>query len=254
MFTPTPTPAPMFRRSLLSLDPDLGRLLDSERFAQAGAELVVRVVSLGRSWDATAIERVDDAHTGLLVLDGVVGRELESAGMVAGTELLGPGDLLRPSQEDDILELDVHWRVLTPATAAVLDRHVAGQLCRWPEIVSELLGRVSERAHRLAVTHAIAQMTGIERRLHALLWHLAGRFGRVTADGVVMPVSLSHQMLGQIVGARRPTVSSALGVLARQQLVKRRADGGWLLVGEPPALGQRLEALASPANGASLRP
>jgi CRP/FNR family transcriptional regulator, cyclic AMP receptor protein len=70
-----------------------------------------------------------------------------------------------------------------------------------------------------------------------------------------MPVSLSHPMLGQIVGARRPTVSSALGVLAREQRVRRGADGGWLLLGEPPVLGQRAEAaLASPANGASFRP
>ncbi len=65
---------------------------------------------------------------------------------------------------------------------------------------------------------------------------------------------LTDQVIGEIVGPRRLRVPSALGVLARQQLVKRRADGGWLLVGEPPALGQRLEALASPANGASLRP
>jgi CRP-like cAMP-binding protein len=253
MFTPSPAPVP--RRPLLSLDPDLGRLLDSERFAQASAELIVRVVTLDRQWDATAIERTHAAHAGLLLLQGVVGRELESAGTVAATELLGPGDLLRRSHEDDILDLMIHWRVLAPATAAVLDRHVAQQLCRWPEIVSALLSRVSDRAHRLAVTQAIAQMTGIERRLHTLLWHLAGRFGRVTADGVVVPLTLSHQMLGQIVGARRPTVSSALGVLSRQGRVLRRADGGWLLLGAPPALGQRAEAaLASPANGASLRP
>ena len=109
-----------------------------------------------------------------------------------------------------------------------------------------MLDRVSERAHRLAVTQAIAQLTGVERRLHALLWHLAARFGRVTPDGVVVPLALSHQRLGELIGARRPTVSTALGVLAREGSLRRRADGGWLLTGEPP---QRLaaEALARPA-------
>jgi CRP/FNR family transcriptional regulator, cyclic AMP receptor protein len=239
---------PASRHSLLNLDPELGRLLEPERFAQARAELAVRVIALGRHWDPTPLERANDAHAGLLVLRGVVGRELESAGAVAGTELLGPGDLLRASPEDDVLDLSVRWRVLAPVTAAVLDRRAAQQLCRWPEIVCALLGRVSERAHRLAVTQAIAQLTGVERRLETLLWHLAGRFGRVTADGVVLPLTLSHRMLGEIIGARRPTVSSALGVLAREGRVQRRADGGWLLLGEPPALGQRAAAaLARPA-------
>ena len=253
MFAPSPSPA--IRRPLLTLDPELGRLLDPERFAQARAEVAVRVIGLGRHWDATPLERAGAAHTGLLVVSGVVGREIESAGAVAVTELLGPGDLLRPwrpERDADLLNVSVRWRVLAPATAAVLDRHVAQQLSHWPEISAVLLDRVSERAHRLAVTQAISQLTGIERRLHALLWHLAGRFGRVTADGIVLPLTLSHRILGQIVGARRPTVSTAFGVLARDGLVARRDDGAWLLLGEPPVLdpgpGQRAAAaLARPA-------
>jgi hypothetical protein len=250
-----PSPSPTVRRPLLSLDPELGSLLDPERFAHARAGLAVRVIGLGRNWDATPLERAGAAHTGLLLLGGIVGREIESAGAVAVTELLGPGDLLRPwrpERDADLLDITVRWRVLAPATAAVLDRHVAQELARWPEISAVLLDRVSERAHRLAVTQAISQLTGIERRLHALLWHLAGRFGRVSADGVVLPLTLSHRMLGQIVGARRPTVSTALGVLAREGLVARRADGAWLLLGEPavlhPGPGQRAAAaLARPA-------
>jgi CRP-like cAMP-binding protein len=249
-----PSPSPVVRRPLLSLDPELGRLLDPERFAQARAELAVRVVGLGRNWDAAGFERAGAAHTGLLLLSGIVGREIESADAVAVTELLGPGDLLRPwrpESEADLLDVRVRWRVLAPATAAVLDRHVSQQLARWPELGAALLDRVSQRAHRLAVTQAISQLTGIERRLHALLWHLAGRFARVTPEGVMLPLPLSHRMLGQIVGARRPTVSTALGVLAREGRVERRA-AGWLLVGEPPLLdpgpGQRAAAaLARPA-------
>ena len=67
----------------------------------------------------------------------------------------------------------------------------------------------------------------------------------------MLPLALSHRMLGQIVGARRPTVSTALGALARDGLVARRVDG-WLLLGRPPVLdpapGQRAAAaLARPA-------
>jgi mRNA-degrading endonuclease toxin of MazEF toxin-antitoxin module len=40
-------------------------------------------------------------------------------------------------------------------------------------------------------------------------------------------------MLGQLVGARRPTVSTALTELARQGEVARRPDSTWLLTGAP---------------------
>jgi CRP/FNR family transcriptional regulator, cyclic AMP receptor protein len=251
----TPESSPAARRPLLRLDPDLGRLLDQERFARAQSELIVRVVELGPEWDAAPLERAGLANTGLLLVEGIVAREIEAAGTVASTELLGPGDLLRPwraEREADVLAVAVRWQVLAPLTVAVLDRQVTLALGRWPEIGAILLDRVNERAHRLAITQAIAQLTGIERRLHALLWHLAGRFGRVTGDGVVVRLGLSHRMLGQIVGARRPTVSTALGALAREGRIRRRDDGAWLLLGEPPALDpgpvqRAAAALARPA-------
>ena len=69
-----------------------------------------------------------------------------------------------------------------------------------------------------------------------LLWHLAERWGRVCPHGVVVPVTLSHRMIGQIVSARRPTVSAAIGRLRDSGELIRRPDGTWLLTGEPPNL------------------
>ena len=77
-----------------------------------------------------------------------------------------------------------------------------------------LLDRLSERSERLAITQAISQLRRVDRRLLTLFWHLAERWGRVGTDGVVVPLALTHRMLGQLVGARRPTVSSALRELA----------------------------------------
>jgi hypothetical protein len=62
---------------------------------------------------------------------------------------------------------------------------------------------------------------------------LAGRWGRVTAEGTLIPLPLTHRMLAQLVGARRPTVSTVCGELARQREVRRRPDATWLLTGEP---------------------
>jgi CRP/FNR family transcriptional regulator, cyclic AMP receptor protein len=87
---------------------------------------------------------------------------------------------------------------------------------------------------RLATTQAISQLTRVDRRLKALFWHLAERWGRVSGDGVIVPRALTHRILGQLVGARRPTVSTALSDLADRGELVRRADGSWLLRGDPP--------------------
>jgi hypothetical protein len=48
-----------------------------------------------------------------------------------------------------------------------------------------------------------------------------------------VPLVLSHRLIGELVGARRPTVSTALADLAREGQLARRDDGTWLLTGEP---------------------
>jgi DNA-binding IclR family transcriptional regulator len=74
--------------------------------------------------------------------------------------------------------------------------------------------------------------------VHLLLWHLADRFRRSHPEGVVLPLPLSHELLAQLVGAQRPSVSRALKELERAGVVARRPDGSWWLGGEPP-LGAR---------------
>jgi CRP/FNR family transcriptional regulator, cyclic AMP receptor protein len=108
------------------------------------------------------------------------------------------------------------WSVLSTVTLAVLDRRFAAEAARYPEITASLFDRLGERSLRLATTQAISQLTRVDRRLKALFWHLAERWGRVSGDGVVVPLALTHRILGQLVGARRPT------------------DGSWLLRGDPP--------------------
>ena len=116
----------------------------------------------------------------------------------------------------------------------MLDRRFAAEVSQYPEITAALFDRLSERSLRLATTQAISQLTRVDRRLKALFWHLAERWGRVGGDGVVIPLALTHRILGQLVGARRPTVSTALSELAERDELVRRADGSWLLRGDPP--------------------
>jgi CRP-like cAMP-binding protein len=89
------------------------------------------------------------------------------------------------------------------------------------------------RSRQLTVNMAIVHQARVDVRLHMLMWHLAGRWGRVRADGVVVPLHLTHAVLSDLVAARRPTVTSALSDLGRRGVV-RAVDEGWLLCGDPP--------------------
>jgi CRP/FNR family transcriptional regulator, cyclic AMP receptor protein len=225
--------------SLLELDPDLGLLLEADRLEAARHELRVAVHAIETGpWDIQKLSGTSAAHIGLLVLDGVLAREVLVSDTVS-TELLGPGDVLRPwhvHEGASLLQYSVRWNVLARSRIALLDRRFAGHLVTFPEVSAAILDRVNERALRLTVTQAISQLNRVDRRLLALFWHLAERWGRMTPEGVALPMTLSHRMLGQLVGARRPTVSTALSELAKEGEVQRRDDGTWLLTGAPVGL------------------
>ena len=221
---------------VLDADPDLGALLSEQRLALARARLVAREHAVDAGpWHDERLHNAGPEQLGLLVLDGVVTREVLLRDNVS-TELLGAGDLLRPWQDGGpsrLLDAQVRWSVLEPARFAVLGQAFAQQVAAFPEVHAMLLERVTERAHRVALSQAISQLNGVEHRVLAVLWHIAERWGRVTSQGTVIPVNLPHRVIAQLVGARRPTVSTAISELALDGAARRLADGGWLLTGEP---------------------
>src|SRR5688500_20285722 len=84
--------------SLLKADPDLGALLAEQRRSEAERRLLVSTHRLAVGpWDVTRLSGASAGHIGLLVLDGVVARELIVADHVSA-ELPGPRALSRPRQ------------------------------------------------------------------------------------------------------------------------------------------------------------
>ena len=81
-------------------------------------------------------------------------------------------------------------------------------------------------------------------RLTLLLWHLAARWGKVERGGIRLPVPLTHQLLGRLVGAERPSVSHALGRLADAGLVRGHGDE-WHLSG---SLEDQLASINEPSG------
>src|ERR687887_2745032 len=121
---------------LLDADPDLAGLLSEPRREQAERELVVRTHRLPVGpWDVTRLTGANADHVGLLILKGVLSRELIVADNVSA-ELLGPGDLVRPWQPPSragLLPVHAVWSGLSPLTVGVLDRRFAAEAARYPE-------------------------------------------------------------------------------------------------------------------------
>ena len=232
-------------RSLLELDPELGQLLDDDRRAEAERALRVRVTTFAvGEWDGERLADADPTHVGLLVAEGVLAREVV-LGDTISTELLGPGDIIRPWHIEgapQLLPVSVRWNALSSVRLGLIDRRAATALGYYPEVWAVIVDRLSERAQRLSITQAISQLNRVDRRLLALFWHLAERWGRVARDGITVPLVLSHRLIGELVGARRPTVSTALAELARDGQLVRRDDGTWLLTGEPVAVPAAMAA------------
>lgn len=222
---------------VLEEDPDLGQGLEPDQFALAERELVVATVDVPRGrWDALRTWESARPELGLLILDGVLARDVR-VGKRASLEILGPGDLLRAWPTDRHaapLSPDLRFEALEPVRLAILDAAFAQRAARWPPVLGEVTGRVMGRATSASLRLLINQVVRIDDRVLLSLWGLAERFGRVTPDGVLVPVPINHTMMARFVGAQRPTVSQAVGELVRRGDVVRLDDGGWLLKGSFP--------------------
>jgi hypothetical protein len=219
---------------VLDEDPALLGPLTGELAEAARHQLVARVLwrDTGR-WQPmrTDLPRRFDGWIGMLMLDGLVVRQVEVGGLRC-CELLGPGDLLRPWDEDDpdtTLDCESVWRVLEPTRMALLDAGFACRAARWPTLTSELMQRSIRRSRSMSVLLALTQARRADARLRTLFWHLADRWGRVTPDGVVLPLRLTHSLIAQLTGLRRPSVSISLGELERAGEIVRLSKGSWLI-------------------------
>lgn len=164
---------------------------------------------------------------GLLIVEGIVALDVQVGDRTA-SELVGAGDLLAPwTSAGDVVLLasEVYSRALVRTRVAVLDEGFAERIRPWPQVLHALLRRAVRRTMELNVHRAATCHPRADARIALLLWHLAERWGVVVADGILVPLPLTHRLIGQLVGAERPSVSHALGRLATAGLVTRDASG-----------------------------
>jgi CRP-like cAMP-binding protein len=81
------------------------------------------------------------------------------------------------------------------ASIAVLDDRFRRAAQRWPALVDCLHECLGRQAHRASRHLAILHLPRVEDRIVALFADLAGRFGRMTPNGIVIDLPLTHQEL-----------------------------------------------------------
>lgn len=242
------TSAPRVTRArLLSLDPDLGRGLDDAQAEHAAQCLTVHVARLARgAWQPRLTAGA--GALGLLIADGLILRETECADS-ASAELLGAGDVLRPSPEgfESAVAPTVSWFVPEGARVAVLDARLTSALGQWPAVAAELFDRAVRRAETQAVLRSTSQLRRLDHRTLLYFWHVAERFGRVTPSGMCVRLPLTHERLAALVGAHRPSFTMSLRKLERAGLLMRGDDHEIVLTREAAAVVQDLAGAPSAA-------
>jgi CRP/FNR family cyclic AMP-dependent transcriptional regulator len=221
---------------LADVDPLLLCAVPSDIVERLRSVLTVPLVPVSKGGGVPYTASTGDGLLGLLILEGLLVRAVTIAERRT-VELLGPGDLIRPWQDEGrlaVLPARCAWTALEATQVAVLNHDFAAVAYRFDAIAEELMSRMVARCHMLSERLAIATIPLLPERLMTLLWHLADRWGRVEPGGVVVPLRLSHQLLAELACAQRPSVTVALQRLVAEGRVARTAAGGWLLRGRMP--------------------
>lgn len=238
---------------LLDLDPDLGRGIDPQQWQQARRASLVNLVRVAPGpWKPARSLNDRDDIIALIVIEGVICRET-AIGAAATLELICREDVLLPPVTDAGPEPSL--TVLTPATLMVLSQRFIQTAARYPSLLTNLNRRLEAQRHRLAVQGLAVHLPRAEDRLLLILWQIAESCGRVTRDGIILPVSLSHDTLARLAAARRPTITLAFGKLEATGRITRDDNGQTLITdtGRHRIDELMTESAASTAIGAALR-
>lgn len=216
---------------LLDYDPDLGAGIGREdrEVARRACRGVLVTTPAGR-WEPRRSAGEAPTLVGFVIVTGMICREVRLRDRHL-LELLGTGDVLQlPGPEDGRrLSTTVTLTAVADTQSLALGRAFIGAAARWPSLLVALQQRLESQRERLAVQAVITHLPRAEHRLLLMLWHIAGRWGVVTPAGIVVPLPLSHDLLGQLTASRRSTATLALGALEQAETIKRLPDGSWLL-------------------------
>ena len=217
--------------SLTAAFPEIARAVPREDRQDAEHTLIAPVLAARDEDLADVFATVHRDVFDFLIIDGVVLKETTLAHRSA-LELLGPADFLAPPltrlRQAESRALS-HYLAHGPASLAVIDGRFRQAARRWPGLFDILHDRLGQQTHRTSMHLAMMHLPRIEDRIMTLFADLAERLGRMTTDGVVIDLSLTHELIGRLVGSRRPSVTLALQTLDSEGLLIRLDRDRWKL-------------------------
>jgi len=232
-------PATAQRVRLSAVDPELADALGADL---ADVTVPARRLAVG-PWSGVP---QDDGGLGVLLARGLIAHVTSLRGHRSVLMAWG-GDVMTPVGHGPAWTAgQMHWEVLEPAVVAHLDAGFVAAICRRPESLAPVMSRIAALSARNVVAVAISQLPRVEDRLLGILLVLAEERGRVAGDGVHVPAFLTHERLGELIGAARPTVSLAFAKLRDRDLQVAR-DGEWVIALQA---GESLVRPATPAGHA----
>lgn len=183
--------------------------------------------ALARRGQAAALRRGEELHTAqreraavVLLISGVLLLEHELDNQRSG-QIVAAGDLFSgptPARVSALAATEV--RMLRSLRQVTADHPEVGLA-----LAAALLRQQSFDGQMRTVTH----LPRADERVLALLDLLARRWGRVRADGVYVPVYLTHKQISTLIGGRRPTVTTAVSDLTERGRLRRTEDGFFVL-------------------------
>lgn len=215
--------------SLAQVLPEIITFIPSaDRQLARQALMVPRLNARGELGDVLA--RMPSAFD-FIIVEGVVLKQTRYAGRDS-LEVLSPGNVLAPpltANRQIESRATSTYRAHGEASLAVIDERFRAAARRWPELSDLLLDRLARQTHRASMHLAMLHIPRAEDRLIALFSDLGERLGHVTSAGIVIDIDLTHDVIGQLIGSRRPTVTLALERLSATGRLTRLSDGRWQL-------------------------
>ena len=152
--------------------------------------------------------------------------------------ILGPGEMFG---ELSLFDPGPRTSTATAVTDAKLHSLSHEKVIPWlkqnPEVSLQLLTRLSQRLRRTNEAVGDLVFSDVPGRVAKALIDLGDRFGKTTAEGLLVNHDLTQEELAQLVGASRETVNKALADFAGRGWLK--LDGRSVLITDVERLSKR---------------
>ena len=181
----------------------------------------------------------DDGEHLYVIIDGKLKLGTSSGdGRENLLSILGPGEMFG---ELSLFDPGPRTSTATAVTDAKLLSLSHVKVIPWlkqnPEVSLQLLTRLSQRLRRTNEAVGDLVFSDVPGRVAKALIDLGDRFGKITAEGLLVNHDLTQEELAQLVGASRETVNKALADFAGRGWLK--LDGRSVLITDVERLGKR---------------